>query len=366
MLRTLDYELAGVSARVGNILSMSEWAAKAAIPHRSGVGVLDGAAIERILGVRSKSWDPTLFAQPATIAAIAEEALASAKVRPAEVDAVLFISCSPYEILLDQDAFAFLRTLRIPDHVLPLQLSAGCAGLARAVTLAATLQAGTVLVVAYNLTSCMAGDGAGGVSRHYKENAHHPMGPLLWTSPAIFSDGAAALVLRRRAGAAGITLYSRDSLAFGDAPGFADPLVHQPGGGSNHPPDREDAAALTCFGMNGAEVKRYYQEGMRLNHVALLAARPNYVSEVARIYTHQASPALVHEFFQRAELPADKTPTHARELGNLVSAATIKLLYDDVTSGRVHAGDEVCVSVVGAGPERGAFILSVAVPARTD
>jgi hypothetical protein len=43
-------------------------------------------------------------------------------------------------------------------------------------------------------------------------------------------------------------------------------------------------------------VKRYYTKGMMLNHAALEAALPGYVDRVRRIYTHQASPALVDEF----------------------------------------------------------------------
>ena len=83
-----------------------------------------------------------------------------------------------------------------------------------------------------------------------------------------------------------------------------------------------------------------------------------------RIYTHQASPALVEEFARMAELPPDKAPTNARELGNLVSPCTAKMLHDDVLAGRVREGQEVCISVVGAGPERGAFVAPVRVRQR--
>jgi 3-oxoacyl-[acyl-carrier-protein] synthase-3 len=78
-------------------------------------------------------------------------------------------------------------------------------------------------------------------------------------------------------------------------------------------------------------VKRYYTKGIMLNHAALEAALPGYVDRVRRIYTHQASPALVEKFARLAALPSCKAPTNARDCGNLVSASTVKMLHDDLS-----------------------------------
>ena len=187
----------------------------------------------------------------------------------------------------------------------------------------------------------------------------HPLGRSLWASAGIFSDCAAALVLSRQPDIEGLVLYSRDALSFGDEPGFADPLIHYLGGGAAHPTGTSGAAELSCYGMNGPEVKRYYTKGMMLNHAALEAALPGYVGRVRRIYTHQASPALVDEFARLADLPSCKAPTNARQFGNLVSASTAKMLHDDLFRGDIPHGDLICTSVVGAGPERGAYVLPV-------
>ncbi len=45
--------------------------------------------------------------------------------------------------------------------------------------------------------------------------------------------------------------------------------------------------------------------------------------------------------------------------GNLVSASTAKMLHDDLFRGDIADGDLICASVVGAGPERGAYVLPV-------
>ncbi|GAA1862080.1 3-oxoacyl-[acyl-carrier-protein] synthase III C-terminal domain-containing protein [Asanoa iriomotensis] len=356
----LPYAITGLGTLIGRVLPIDEWAAAAKIPARAG-GVMSGELVERILGIQGKSWDPWTFADLGRIAGTARDALLSADLEPRDVDTLIVVTCSPYEIMLDQDAFRLARDLELPDSVVPVQIGAGCAGLARAAALAARLAARHALVVTYNAPSRITGDLEGGVNPVYLHNDAHPLGRSLWASAGIFSDGAAALVLSRQEDRPGLVLYSRDSQAFGAQPGFTDPLIHHFGGGSSRPFGTPDAAELACYGMNGPAVKRYYTEGMMLNHAALEAALPGYVDRVRRIYTHQASPALVRTFAALAGLPEGKAPTNAVRFGNLVSASTAKMLHDDVYAGEVGAGDLVCVSVVGSGPERGAYVLPVEV-----
>jgi 3-oxoacyl-[acyl-carrier-protein] synthase-3 len=361
MAKSLNYEIQGVSALIGKVLSIEEWAQRARIPNTKGPGVLDGKAVERLLGIRAKSWDPELFSDMRTVAAVARAALDSARLSPEEIEAAIIVTCSPYQIMLDQDAFNLFRSLNLPDDVVPLQLSAGCAGIARAVATAAMLNVNNVLIITYNLASLMTGDGAGGINELYRHNESHPLGSRLWASPAIFSDAAAALVLRRSPEAHGAVLYSRDAQISGEDAPFEDPLIHYLGGGAACPPGTPQTAELSCYGMRSDQVKRYYTQGMMRNHAALRQLRPDYVRESARLYTHQASPALIEEFVRLAELPADKAPSNARELGNLVSPCTVKMLHDDVLMGRVHNGQLICISVVGAGPERGALLLPLGI-----
>ena len=361
--KPLSYAITGLSTLIGRVLTIEEWAEAAQIPQKSGRGVMSGELVERILGISGKSWDPELFADLARIMSVARAALISADLQPCAIDAMIVVTCSPYELMLDQDAFRLARELRLPDQVAPIQMGAGCAGLARAVALAAQISASNILVITYNSPSRVTGDLNGGVNSLYRRNEVHPLGRSLWASAGIFSDGAAALVLSRQSSAEGLVLYSRDALAFGDEPGFTDPLIHYLGGGAIHPAGTPGADELSCYGMNGPEVKRYYTKGMMLNHSALEAALPGYVEVVRRIYTHQASPALVEEFARLAGLPAWKAPTNARRFGNLVSASTAKMLHDDLFRGDITHGDMICASVVGAGPERGAYVLPVRIAA---
>jgi 3-oxoacyl-[acyl-carrier-protein] synthase-3 len=262
--------------------------------------------------------------------------------------------------MLDQDSFKLLRQIGIRDDVAPIQIGAGCAGMARAVQIAARLNVENTLIITYNLPSVLGVHNGGELPPQYKSNEVHPFAGILWLSAAIFSDAVAAVVLSRNgAPTNGFVFYSRDSQAFGPGPAFTDPIVHFPGGGINHPVGTKNGAALSAYGMSGEAIKTYYKEGMLINHSLVTAHRPNYINEVARIYTHQASPALVDNFVELANLPHDKVPTHARKLGNLVTPCTMKLSHDDLVLGVVKFRDEVCVLVVGAGPERGGFLLPV-------
>ncbi|MFI8416311.1 3-oxoacyl-[acyl-carrier-protein] synthase III C-terminal domain-containing protein [Serratia sp. NPDC078593] len=357
--QTFQYKLAGISTLVGRVVPMDEWAESFKIPHRKKPGqYLTGEDIQKIIGpVESKSWDPDLFGDFNHVVNVAKEAMLSAGLTPNDVDVVMVASSTPYEVQLDYDSFRLLRALGIPDHIPPLQLAAGCAGMARALSLAARLKAKNILVVTYEVSSLYM------VSPIYRYNKTHPLRDSLWASPALFSDGIAAVVLRHHEEAEGYSLYSRDSLSFGDEAGFDDPLIHYPGGGALNPPGIDNNEELACYAMAGDQTKRYYAKGMKLNHLGLAQYNRHYHQEVARIYTHQASPNMVENYIeqycQENDVDRAKFSTNARRYGNLVIPSTLKLIHDDLQQNRLHSGDRIAVLVVGAGPERGAFTIDV-------
>lgn len=327
------------------------------MPFRGKPGqLLDGAMMHRILGIHGKSWDHELFASIDVVADIGKRAVASAGLSPADIDTAIVVSCTPFELMLDQDAFRLNRRIGLPDSVIPTQMAAGCAGLARAIALAARTDAERVLIVTYTVPSRAAGDGEGGINDLYRTNSEHPDGDSVWSSPGSFSDGVAALVLDR-SGDEGFVLYSRDTDEFAE-----DPLIHYPGGGLNHAPGTPGAAERAVFGMDSKGIARFYSAAMMLNHRDIENALPGYVDKVRRIYTHQANPALVDAFHELAGLDEDKAPTNARRFGNLVTVSTMQMLHDDVTAGLIGNGDLICLSVVGGGPERGAVVMTVHIP----
>jgi 3-oxoacyl-[acyl-carrier-protein] synthase III len=354
--RSFHYAIDAVASVVGKNISVDEWAEQHRVPDRKdATRTLDGADIRRITGVERKSWDPALFRDFSPIVEVVREAVHRADVAIEKIDAVLLVTSTPFYAQLGMDGFELLRRLGVPDHVVPIQLQAGCAAMARAMHVLGHMNAERALIIAYEVSSPYM------VSPVYYQNREHPLREHLWMSAALFGDGAAALVVSRREKPTGFSFYSRDSQSFGDGPAFDDPLIHYPGGGALHPPGTAGAEDMAAFGMNGEATKRYYAQGMMLNHRTFAARMPDYLKQSKRIYMHQASPRLVEEvrkvFMTELGVKSEQIPTNARMLGNIVAPATLKLLDDDVCNGAVGPGDQVCFSVVGAGPERGGFVI---------
>jgi 3-oxoacyl-[acyl-carrier-protein] synthase-3 len=356
MHHQIDLSIAGVSSFVAEPISIDEWATAYKVPDRQAAGkFLDGKMVEKILGIKSKSWAPDVFKDPQVVIKTTKEALQRAKVDVTEIDAAIIITCSPFMVQLDQDAFMLYKEIGLKDHIVPVLLGAGCAGFARAMALAAQMTAKKILLISYSLSSLYT------QTRVYKNNDVHPYGKSLWMSAALFSDGVSAVVLEKKDEPTGYSFYSRDSLNFGQEESFDDPLIHYTGSGAWNPPGTEQCEALSCFAMAGPRIKEYYIKGMTLNHQEMTALQPGYLAEVKKIYTHQASPMLTNAFLdtliQDHGISREKIGINVVKYGNLVSTSTIKLLDDDMAAGVLKPGDKICISVVGAGPERGAFIV---------
>ena len=357
-MNEIKLAISGVSSYVADPITIDDWAVEYKVPDRQEAGkYLDGVMVEKILGIKSKSWAPDLFKDPEIVLKTARSAMAKAHVTAGEIDAAIIVTCSPFQVQLDQDAFFLLKNLGLKDSVVPILLGAGCAGMARAIALASQLSGKTFLVVSYSLSSLYT------QTPVYKGNTAHPLGKSLWMSAALFSDGASAIVLRKTEEPCGYSFYSRDSLSFGEEGGFDDPLIHYYGGGALVPPGTSTCDQLSCFAMSGSKIKEYYVKGMTLNHCQLSAHQPDYLNYTRKIYTHQASPVLTNSFIDKLvndyNIDREKIGINVVKYGNLVATSTIKLLDDDLNAGAIEWGDKICISVVGAGPERGAFIIPV-------
>jgi 3-oxoacyl-[acyl-carrier-protein] synthase-3 len=357
-MKEINLVITGVSTFVAEPITIGEWAQEFKVPDRNVAGkYLDGTMVEKILGVKSKSWAPEVFKDPMVVINTAREAMEKAHVKPADIDVAIIVTCSPFQVQLDQDAFHLFKSLGLRDTVVPILLGAGCAGMARAMALVSQMAGKKFLVLSYSLSSLYT------QTPLYKDNEAHPYGKSLWMSAALFSDGASAVVLQKTNEPTGFSFYSRDSQNFGDEEGFSDPLIHYYGSGALVPPGAKDCEALSCFGMSGGKVKEYYIKGMTLNHEELVKLQPDYLNQVRKLYTHQASPALTNSFLDtlitKYNISKEKVGINVVKYGNLVTTSTIKLLDDDLNDGIVTMGDRICISVVGAGPERGAFIIPV-------
>jgi 3-oxoacyl-[acyl-carrier-protein] synthase III len=353
------YAVTGVAGELGNVIPIEQWAELARLPNRKRPGqALSGADLQHILGVRAKSFDPQRFRSLDAIVDVARAALESARIRAVDLDALIVATGSAYQALLDQDAFEIARKLGLPDSIPPTQMGTGCAGVARAAAQTARSGYRNVLVVTYFIPSVAMFSPEGELLPEYRNVPDAPL--ITWACPATFSDAVAAVVLSRDEDAQGVALYSRDATSFGGEPPVTDALVHYLCAGAKGHHGAKGAHGH--YAMSPNEIRRYYPRGMMLNHRALCEADPRYPRELKRLYVHQAGPMLVHDFIEAAGLPEGQVPSNAADVGNTVSASTLLLLQQDVKAGRLQYGDLVGFSVVGSGPERGAFTVPVRIP----
>ena len=281
----------------------------------------------------------------------ARAALEDAGVAPGEVDVLVHVSCTP-DTLFFQDHLRFLTRelgLRRDAHLLHFDL--GCAGLAPALRavrseLGGAGEARTALLVASNSSSSYLTRDTIGL---YRGHPH----PWAWLSPALFGDGAGALVLSAdgRDRDRGVLDLWYETLP--------DVSIVTYGAGGGLSPTSARNTAEHVFVMEPQEVARSYTRILRLTfermaqqwpaRVEPRVGHPFDVSKIKRWYLHQANQLAVVRTAQEIGLPADRVPTNVECYGNTCSASTLLLLDADRRRGSVEDGDLVAFLWIGAG-----------------
>jgi 3-oxoacyl-[acyl-carrier-protein] synthase III len=319
--------------------------------------------LEKNLGVRQRSYDLDLdtgVKRPREQGGLydgdlalrsARAALEDAGVAAGEVDMFVHVSCTP-DTLFFQDHLRYLTGqlgLRRDAHLLHFDL--GCAGLAPALRavrceLAAADPGATVLLVASNSSSSY-------LTRDTIDfYLNHPH-PWAWLSPAMFGDGAGAVVLRsgghdRDRGFLDVWYETRPDIS----------IVSYGAGGATSPTSARNMAEHV-FIMEPQAVAKSYTPILRLTYdrmveqwpkrVEPLVGHPFDAGRIKRWYLHQANRPAVLRTAQELGLPPDRVPTNVECYGNTCSASTLLLLDADRRRGSVEAGDLVAFLWIGAG-----------------
>lgn len=276
-------------------------------------------------------------------------ALEDAGVRADEVDVIVHVSCTPDETVC-AGHFRFITTkLGLRRDVKLVAHNLGCAGLAPGIQSAFTyIKANggdtTVLLVASN---CPSGHMSREALGFYRD---HP-NPWGWASPAVFGDGAGAIVMRLN-GHSGRGLVGTD---YESNPNY--PLVVYGGGGCvqhscssnlwNH-----------LYLMDAKLVGKVFMPLMQRNYELLTEnwdqttdgdLGPFNPDKVSRWYFHQANAHMVRATAQVMGIPLEKVPINVDLYGNSSAASTLILLDEDRRAGRVKAEDLVVFMWIGAG-----------------
>ncbi|TMG55593.1 MAG: ketoacyl-ACP synthase III, partial [Chloroflexi bacterium] len=271
----------------------------------------------------------------------AKQALARAKVRAEDLDAIIIATTSP-DYFLPTAACLVQESLGARKAAV-FDLGAACAGfvygLAVARGLVASGAARKILLV-----------GAETISRF-----------IDWTDRAtcvIFGDGAGAVVIEASAAGAGI----QSTALHGD--GRQKKHLRLEGGGALHPASRRDDLASDFIQMNGPEVFKLAVPAMADAAKEALAQAGLRLEDVDLFVPHQANARIIEAVAKRLGLDRSKVFIDIDRFGNTSAASIPIALCDAVGQGRVRQGDTLVFAAFGGGMTWGAAVVEWSSPIR--
>jgi len=271
----------------------------------------------------------------------AKEALARARMRGEDLDAIIIATTSP-DYFLPTAACLVQESLGARKAAV-FDLGAACAGFVYGLAVARGLVASgavrKILLV-----------GAETISRF-----------IDWTDRAtcvIFGDGAGAVVIEASAAGAGI----QSTALHGD--GRQKKHLRLEGGGALHPASRRDDLASDFIQMNGPEVFKLAVPAMADAAKEALAQAGLRLEDVDLFVPHQANARIIEAVAKRLGLDRSKVFIDIDRFGNTSAASIPIALCDAVGQGRVRQGDTLVFAAFGGGMTWGAAVVEWSSPIR--
>jgi 3-oxoacyl-[acyl-carrier-protein] synthase III len=172
----------------------------------------------------------------------------------------------------------------------------------------------------------------------------------------LFGDGAGAVVVEPAAqeGFLGFELGA-------DGAGGKD--LYLPAGGSRMPTTAETVASGAHYvHMNGRAVFKFATRVLVSSAEAVLAKCELSVDDVDVYVPHQANVRIIDHAMARLGIPKEKVIVNVDRYGNTSSASIPLALAEAVTTGRVHQGDTVLMTGMGAGLTWGSAVMRWTAP----
>jgi 3-oxoacyl-[acyl-carrier-protein] synthase-3 len=172
----------------------------------------------------------------------------------------------------------------------------------------------------------------------------------------LFGDGAGAVVVEPVAeeGFLGFELGA-------DGAGGKD--LNLPAGGSRMPTTAETVASgAHTVHMNGREVFKFATRVLVSSAEAILAKCELSLDDVDVYVPHQANVRIIDHALTKLGIPKEKTIVNVDRYGNTSSASIPLALAEAVATGRVHRGDTVLMTGMGAGLTWGSAVMRWTAP----
>jgi 3-oxoacyl-[acyl-carrier-protein] synthase-3 len=269
------------------------------------------------------------FSRPAI-----EQALAGAGLEPSAIDLLIVATVTP-DMAFPSTGAILADELGMPDAA-AYDLSAGCTGFMYA------------LAQAYGMM-------AGGLAQRALVVGGDVLSKILdWTDRGtcvLFGDGAGAVVLDR--------VESGGFLGFElGADGSGGPQLYMPAGGSRMPASAETVAEAQHFAkMNGREVFKFATRVLVSSAEAILQKCGRAIEEVDVYIPHQANVRIIDHAVSKLGIPADKVIVNVDRYGNTSSGSIPLALAQAHAEGRLHDGDLVLMTGMGAGLTWGSALM---------
>jgi 3-oxoacyl-[acyl-carrier-protein] synthase-3 len=267
----------------------------------------------------------------------AERALEAAGLKAQQIDAIIFATVTPDQIM--PSAACILQAKLGCKPIMAFDLSAACSGFLYGLTIAdqfvgSGLYRNVLVVGAETLSRIM----------DYKDR----------TTCILFGDGAGAFIVGRAREGSGSAILATAM----EADGTYGDLLSLPGGGSKHPTTAATVEqGLQFVRMKGREIFKAAVRAMsqRCEEVLDRARVPK--SAIDWIVPHQANTRIIDAVGDQLGLPQSKVVSNLAHTGN-TSSASIPIAFDEaVRDGRIQRGQTLLLGAFGGGLTSGAVVL---------
>lgn len=308
--------------------------------------VLNNAELEKIVdttdewivtrtGIRERRIAAPEQASSDLGAEAARVALATAKVRPEEIDLIIVATMTPD--LPFPNTACIIQGLIGAKNAFCFSLEAACCGFLYA------LETGRQFIT------------SGRVNTALVVGAEKMSSILDWkdrSTCVLFGDGAGAAILQARGAERGIMASVMGS------DGSLCNLLSIPAGGSRLPASSETVAQhLHYLKMDGKEVYKHAVIKMCQSAQQVLRQNNLSIADIACIIPHQANIRIIQAIAQRLAIPLEKIFINLDKYGNTSGASSIIAMDEAVRCGRIKPKDIVMCLSFGGGFTWGASLI---------
>jgi 3-oxoacyl-[acyl-carrier-protein] synthase-3 len=264
----------------------------------------------------------------------AEQALESAGARPSEVDLLIVATVTP-DMAFPSTGAILADRLGAKDAA-AYDLSAGCTGFMYAIA-----QAHGMVAAGLSKKALVVGGDVLSKLMNWSDRS----------TCVLFGDGAGAVVMERvdRGGFLGFEL---------GADGAGGPDLALPAGGSRQPPTPETVANGAHYvQMNGREVFKFATRVLVSSAEAVLNECGATIDDVDVYVPHQANVRIIDHATKKLGIDPERVVVNVDRYGNTSSGSIPLALADAQSDGRLHAGELVLMTGMGAGLTWGSGLL---------